>query len=175
MITKNYKKGLSVHAWCKDNTQTTVKVTDVNGTARALYHKTGGGSPFSTGLTAMTGPRVTYTSITTYGVFFGDGTTPPTEDDYKLSGNILSAGSASAVSSATSDENGVTSTATYTITNGLSTSFTIREVVLVGSVYYSSNSTSLAYVVFDRTLLDTPVTIEPGAVGQVTYTIRQEW
>lgn len=107
------------------------------------------------------------TSLTPGGVYFGTGDKEPTFDDYAISGEIISTIAASANVVATPDDDGCTFVSTYTVTNNGSAPVTIKEVCL----YYRAPSEGLFLV--ERTLLDTPVTIDAdGGVGQVTYTIR---
>lgn len=111
------------------------------------------------------------TLITSYseGAVFGDGDTPPALEDYKLSGNVITGISATVVVNSVYEANGMTTTATYTVTNNKSASVTIREIGVC------TNTSSTNYVLVERTVLDTPITIEPGGVGQVTYTIRMNY
>ena len=113
--------------------------------------------------------RTSYASGTTaYGLYFGTGNTPPSLDDYKLSGDIISGITVSyAVTSAGDniDSDHAEITMTFTITNGNTQEITIREVALV----------TMAGIMVERTVLDTPVTIPAGGIGQVTYTIRMNY
>ena len=102
------------------------------------------------------------------GVMFGDGTTPVTLDDYKLSGNIITTISSSVSLSWDSDDEGCSGTALYTLTNSGDSAITISEVGLFSGVFSNNNMNYM----LERTVLDEPVTIEAGAIGQVTYTIR---
>lgn len=114
------------------------------------------------------------TSIGTYpGVIFGTGTTPPTTDDYKLSGKIISTISAKATVTTTkaNDGNVYTFMGVYEITNTGATAITIGEVALLGGM---SSGSATKYLV-ERTALDEPVTIPPGGVAQVTYAIRMNF
>lgn len=98
-------------------------------------------------------------------VLFGDGTTPPTIDDYKLSGNIVKDFSASgSKQNAVLDNTGASMTFLYTITNTGKAEITISEVALC-------SCSSPRGILYERTLLDVPVVIPAGGVGQVTYTI----
>ena len=98
------------------------------------------------------------------GVVFGDGNTPATAEDYKLAGNIIK-GFTAIANLAHSIDNGVAQVvATYTI--NASSEVTIKEIVAFA---YTGGGNS-AYIV-DRTVLDTPVTIPAGGIGQVVYTI----
>lgn len=113
------------------------------------------------------------TSYSGYGgVMFGTGTTPPTKDDYKLSGALLTNFSYSAGVSYEYDDTGTTIRAIYTITNIGSDDMTIGEIGLMCNMYDSSNQTDIRKGFIERTVLDTPVTIPADGVGQVTYTIR---
>lgn len=105
------------------------------------------------------------------GVILGTGNTPPTYDDYKLSGDIISTFDYTVATTKTTTENGVQLSATYSITNTGTEAFTISEIGLIASTYPGSTGASYK-LLLERTVLDSPVTIEPGAVGQVTYTIN---
>ena len=99
------------------------------------------------------------------GVVFGDGDTPPTLGDYKLSGNIITALSAVA-NVARSIEGGVAkAVAVYMLMNNSNEDVTIRE---MGAI--ACYNTSSGYLV-DRNVLNTTVTIPAGGVGQVESTI----
>lgn len=113
------------------------------------------------------------TSYGTYGgVVFGTGTTPPTKDDYCLSGTLLTNFAYSAGVTATPDATGVTIKAIYTITNTGSSDMTIGEIGLMCNMYDASNQVDFRKGFIERTVLDAPVTIPAGGIGQVTYTIR---
>lgn len=101
-------------------------------------------------------------------VAFGTGTTPPTLDDYTLSGNIVTGISTTAKVSGGFTDSGTEVSATYTITNNNDTAVTIGEIGAFGA----SGSTTGKGVMLERTVLESPITIEPGGVGQVTYTLR---
>jgi hypothetical protein len=101
-----------------------------------------------------------YSKITSEGsVFFGTGTTPPTYDDYSLSGEIISG--LTITTSVTNENNGTEITALYTITNTSGADVTIGEIGLFFMKY-----------MIDRTVLETPLTITNGSIGQLTYTIQ---
>lgn len=112
------------------------------------------------------------TSFTTgaHGVAFGTGRTPPTTDDYTLSGDLVSGIVISAALSYEFQDDGMVYKSVYAITNNNANAITIGEVGLVTCTY--------AYdfpVLVERTVLETPVTIEPGGIGKVTYTIRMNY
>ena len=105
---------------------------------------------------------------TTSGVVVGSGTTPPTAQDYKLENQITTV-SGNVAYNTTQDADGVTINSIITVTNTADTDITIGEVGLY--VNTSGNWTWMA----ERTVLETPVTIPAGGVGQVTYTIRMNY
>ena len=107
------------------------------------------------------------------GVILGTGNTPPTPEDYALSGEIITNFAFSAAVTIMEDAGGCTWSALYTITNTADTDITIREIALMVS---NSNYTGKDYhALIERTVLDSPVTIPAGGVGVVTYTIRMNY
>ena len=118
-------------------------------------------------------------SLTTSGIAFGTGTTPPTFNDYKLSGELITNLSVSNTVSKNQDGNGTIEFTTVSlITNNNATDVTIGEVAYVHmnqSCYPTSTSIITGYYMCERTVLDTPVTIPAGGIGQVTYTIRMNY
>lgn len=108
------------------------------------------------------------------GVSFGTGNTPTSFDDYTLSGDVVTAISFTLVRSCGVDDNGCTLTCIYTITNTENKDVTIGEVGIWGryEYYYNNSNRKTVYPLIERTVLESPVTIPAGGVGQVTYTIR---
>ena len=126
----------------------------------------------------VVGSSATGIGLDNYNVFFGDGTTEPTIDDYTLSGEFITGITTSYTFdiSANDDGSGSAATVKYTITNNNEEAITISEIGIFTSIYWqSSSSTSSKYtsaaILAERTLLETPITIEPGGVGQIAYTI----
>lgn len=109
------------------------------------------------------------------GVYLGNGTIEPTYDDYWLSGDIISTYTYTATVTSAFDDEGLVVTALYTLTNTGSEAFTVNEIGLVGNSNPSSGKGSKYNALLERTLLESPVTIEPGEVGQITYTIRMNY
>ena len=113
-----------------------------------------------------------------YGVAFGTGSVPPTEDDYCFSGERISGLTSSNVSLARTIEvnaSGFSYTTEYTISNTLGNDITIREIGLISCVsgkFTIATSSRYKSALIERTVLDSPVTIPAGGVGKVTYTIR---
>lgn len=98
-------------------------------------------------------------------IAFGDGDTPPTLDDYQLSGNHIT--TYSVTNETQFDFDAGNSVTTYTITNTGTSAFTIKEIGIVTSTSTAASDHALIF----REVLDAPVTIEPGGVGQVTLTL----
>lgn len=114
-----------------------------------------------------------------YGTFFGSGNTPPTIDDYKLSGDTIRNCTSSYTENHTYSEDGSASilSVTYTITNNNDAEITIGEVALFAECYWQTayNAFTHHYYMFERTALEAPITIAPGGVGQITYTIQMNY
>lgn len=103
----------------------------------------------------------TYTSnaaggSTAYWYFiFGDGTTPPTIDDYKLSGDIVVPTMVSGTASASSGSNGITFQ--MTVINNTETPMTIGEIGICNVI------SSGGCVMLTRDVLLQPVVLQAGA------------
>ena len=104
------------------------------------------------------------------GVSFGTGTTPATVSDYFLESILTDTQISVSVPSAVSfsrfdtyDEYSVT----FGVTNITAEAITISEVGLT-----ANPQSNPYYVLVDRTVLDTPITIPAGQSKQITYTIR---
>ena len=109
-------------------------------------------------------------SPSSQGVLFGTGDTPASVDDYNLAGNVIQNIVASISRSFSYSDAQQSLKAIYTITNNNTEAITIKEVALNVQYTHTSNGSSNGCVI-DRTVLDTPVTIPAGGVGQVVYTI----
>lgn len=100
-------------------------------------------------------------------IAFGNGNAVATIDDYNLSGETFRTYTATYVKSYNEDQTQMTWT--YTITNSGTESFTIKEAGIFTYCYSSQASyTALMY----REVLEEPITIEPGGVGQITLTFK---
>lgn len=187
MFTKNYYYALAMAStWGYPTTTHLPEMKNVNGSLPAAYRSELGklrecnriadNSDYS--YPTVYKVRTSYTGYG--GVVFGTGTTPPTIDDYCLSGDLVTTLTATATVTLDYDEGGVTVTAVYTLTNTGADTVTIGEVGLIGCVA-TTNSSSTSYqtesvkCLFERSVLDTPVEIPAGGFGQVTYTIRIDY
>ena len=99
------------------------------------------------------------------GVIFGSGTTPATPSDYMLEAQITNGISVTNPTTAVANltDEYLEYTATYGIYASLDT--TISEIGLFNQVNGRN-------VMYDRTVLETPIVIPAGQSKQVTYTIR---
>lgn len=110
--------------------------------------------------------RLNYTdNNTTTGVILGDGDTPPTLTDYCLSGNMITDFTATTAITSAINNGKLEIIATYNITNTGGSAFTIKEIANTFAPY--SNR-----IMLSRELLATPLTIEPGNTGVLTYKIE---
>lgn len=111
--------------------------------------------------------------------FFGSGTTTPTIDDYRLEGAIAMNCTESHVVETSYAEDGTSATRkiTYTITNNNDEPITIGEIGIFVCACWCTGYykyTSYPYL-YERTVLESPITIPAGGVGQVTYSITENY
>lgn len=178
MLTNNY---YSLLGMCLTSNVTTTyhpfSTTDGN-IKNYRYYSNQASSYVETGLGfAYAGTVVK--SVNEAGIIFGDGTTAPTASDYAISGKAISGLTISTIKTADISEPGtIAKSVLYTITNGNAKAITISEIAYIYNLYgYNDNSSTLnaVYTMLDRTVLDTPITIDPGGVGQITYTINMSY
>lgn len=155
MILKNFSKALSAYFGGANLSAKIVTVTGgkINATT-AMYSTLQLGS-------FMRSVSATYNS----GTVFGDGDTPVKSDDYCLSGNVITGITGSAVRANEDDEDSSTVSVVYTIANNNTDEVVIKEVAVC--INYQGYN-----FLMERTVLDSPITIPAGGVGQVTYSIR---
>ena len=97
-------------------------------------------------------------------LFIGSGTTPPTIDDYKLENQITTGFSASITGSSSIDA--IYSSGQFTIT--LTIVNTQTENLVISELGYCVYGIFL----YDRIVLDTPITIAPGATKTIEYRLK---
>ena len=101
------------------------------------------------------------------GFVIGSGSTQPTEYDYKLEQMITSGFSSAVLAFDQSDANGNPGAKfQFTITNTSNEPITISEIGTLGYCNQVSNGNVL---LVDRTLLNTPITIQPGDFAIIVY------
>lgn len=172
MVLKNYYKMLQMH------TGATVKVVSTNGTEiNCSYTRENYGSENyygyldSFGFYGMKNPAAT--SYTMNRVVFGNGNVEPKIDDYKLSGHIITGISTTVSNTVSLDGEDAVQSSVFTITNNNNDDITISEVAYCGKACSTTSGSGVG--LFERTLLESPITIPAGGVGQVTYTIRMNY
>ena len=106
------------------------------------------------------------TSNTVY-MTVGTGTTEPTEDDYNLETPNEDITISTATQGVKSDYSG--KVYTFTLYNSTSDDITITEIGLIGIL--TKWNTGHDHIMFDRTVLDTPITIPAGESKPITYEI----
>ena len=170
MFTRNYYKGiLKIH-----NPAGVTKYTGLTGVEQthAGYNDwmNLGGSISATTARQAYIKNLQTTLAGNGGTVLGTGTTPPTVDDYALSGELVTGYTYMSSVSNEVHEDGQSITALYTITNNNDQPITIGEVGVIAS--FTKNSAAAEKALLERTVLDAPITIAAGGVGQLTYTIR---
>lgn len=167
MLTNNWYNYLRANflSAYQDRTFTGIEVTSTNGTKYApagssnycYYMMLRGGS--LTSVASSNGGA---------GVNFGDGTVPPAKEDHCLSGNFISGLSLGSYSASHAVEGDTASVViTLTVKNGGAEPVTISEIAWVDRQYV--NGGNMKSFMFDRTLLESPVTIPAGGQGVVVY------
>ena len=115
-------------------------------------------------------------SGTTSGVVVGSGTTPSTEDDYALEAPISSGLNGVTNVSQNLDSNGnLYCEITLSLANTTNAAIVVNEIGYIQSIPYATQSATSGSVVstlFDRTVLDTPVTIPAGGTKVIEYTLK---
>lgn len=112
-------------------------------------------------------------SVGDIGIAFGNGTADPTIEDYRLDGEYIPNIIITSKTSTHSTVNGVQKTIQrLVVRNDNDTEITISEVGIIIPVYRYSNSSSASQynVLSERYVLDTPLTLAPGATGIVQIT-----
>lgn len=156
--------------------------TSITGAAKQTYSSTAGDAlKFGVDVTSNSswpslGVVLTSTSSGAGGgVIFGDGNTPPALTDTKLSGNMITTINATRVITKEASDNSASLTVIYTLTNTGSSPITIAEVGVIWNATSNNNYSQAEYKgLLERTVLESPVTIPAGGIGQVTYTISME-
>lgn len=160
MLTNNFYTALR----CCMTKETVSGIRDTDGKLRTCY-------PASNSASTLLGCFSSKTVGTSSGVVFGTGNTPPTINDYWLSGTVVSTVARVANLVTVNIVDGVYCLRNaLTINNTGNESVTIGEMILADTFYESS--TSGRSCVYDRTVLDTPLTLAPGEQGVITYTFN---
>jgi hypothetical protein len=177
MITKAGKQGIRTFVnWTGQNTTPNIKAMFPNEPIYNNQHQ-------QRWICTIASTFVTHLNIQynyNPGFIFGSGNTAPTEDDYFLERQITSG--LSVVLTGTSrgvDSNGkLYMEFLFTVTNTSSANVTIAEMGLISqwSCCTSASATTAGNnnILVDRTVLDTPVTIEPNDSAAIRYRITSD-
>lgn len=144
-------------------------ITEWNGTKNYAGWYNTSSSSFANTITFRDAAVRFATGTGNEGIVLGSGRTPATIDDYKLESMITSGLSASATRSYDEDNDTIY---VLTITNTSNEDITIGEIGCVGIVHIGENNSGTKYVLTERTVLDSPVTIPAGGIGKVEYRIK---
>lgn len=102
-------------------------------------------------------------------IYLGTGTTPPAEDDIILENPVTF--TCPVVPQISRGNNYTTLLITYTFTNNTDTTQTITEIGLCARVNTLTSGTGSPAVLFNRRLLENPITMEAGESKVFTFTI----
>lgn len=163
MLTNNWYNIFKVYYGTKDGaTVSDIKQIDKSGVSQDIYHYS------SDDNNILIYANSTANADNYSGIFFGDGTTAPSKSDYNLSGNRVTGYSVDQIVNTYSVEGDtLTSSLKITLTNTSDSAITISEIAWFVLSRYANKSS--CYVMLDRTLLETPVTIPAGQTGIVVY------
>lgn len=114
------------------------------------------------------------TSHSDWGIIIGSNTTPPTFDDYKLYSILTTFSSTVSNIKSVSDDGVVTFTSNITVVNTTANEITIGEIGLMVDTNPNASGNGSLRILVERTVLDTPITLQPNEVGQITYTISYQ-
>lgn len=175
MLTKWYKSILKYLPISSSNMAYGPQVKSTDGTTRYLKLKGTTGNA-GIGMAPWIVPTVVVLNSSGYGIRLGTGTTAPTENDYSLESVITSGLSASINNSSIRNSSGNIETIfAVTVTNTSASNITIGEIGYYGvqPMYDSegSSSSSNHNVMYDRTLLNAPVTISAGDSATINYRV----
>lgn len=166
MFTNNYIKYREMMFCCSRDVYGFVNMTGSTHQASASYSA---GSDFGT---YMRFGYCATPNTNTPGVYFGSGSTPATREDYKLESVItsgLTITNPSNVAITTEGDGKYIAQSVFTVHNNSDADITIGE---IGYYAKTLNGTSLIYIdLFDRTVLDEPVTIPAGQGKIIIYKI----
>lgn len=174
MITKNFKARVATLLQLSSLTSTSkglLSVKDTGGTTRYISCYTGNSFPNS----------LTYSvafSSSSSGIQVGTGSTAATEGDYKLEAQITSGMSASSPTQTC----GVDSSGNpyleylFTLTNNTSSDIVVQEIGYVQQLRIADtqggSASNSRYFLFDRTVLDTPVTVPANDSAAIKYRLK---
>lgn len=176
MITRNLKNLLCCVP-LRINTSTGAKgLLPIKLTDGTIYYGYGGIPQFP-GSSISSIPLAT--SATGSGIVLGSGTTPATENDYRVE-SVVSGVTGSVIAIQGIDDNKPYLNMSVTVTNNGSTDKTISEIcyqqyVSVTATQGGTSSNAPYPMLIDRTVFSTPVTIPPNSSVLIDYRIYIYW
>lgn len=179
MITKNLKKIAAGILCASSSGYSFIPIVDISGEtvyASMPYASNSSGRffPGVGSIQAITG------SVNAAGVRVGAGATQPTEDDYNLESQITTIAGTTLTNitfNCDNNDNPVVNIPVKVQNNG-DGPITVREIGYAVSIRCGTSvgsSGSAHIILLDRTLLDTPVTIQAGETKVITYTLKGIW
>ncbi len=172
MVTRNFKSIAAMLLGAAPSAYGSLPLTNIYGVPGCTI------GTFASGVFPATKSNSMAQNATSAGIVIGTGSTPASEDDYKLEAPITSGVTAS-VAAATP---GVEPTGipyleyTITVTNTGSSELTIREIgyqQTVNTQKPTGTSTAPSSIhLLDRTVLSAPLTIQAGDAGIIRYRLR---
>lgn len=171
MLTKNAKKLLLYYLMNSSQTSTSnptpatggFSLTNIDGSDKTAYPTDSSVfsliNSFNHMVTAPTTNSITF-------IRCGTGTTPATEDDYKLESYVTGLTNDSVVTAVSGRVSKKTYTATFSNTTGAD--ITVTEIGFFTNCYYNS-ATQNDNFLLDRIVLETPITIPAGESKAITY------
>lgn len=172
MITKNFKARAATLLQMGSVSIGKLSVKDIGGTTR--YLSLSGSSSFPSTVTSSVA-----IGSSSPGIHIGSGSTAASEDDYELESRITSGLS----SSSTTQTYDVDSSGNpyleylFTLTNNTSSDIVVREIGYVqqfrlADTQGGSITSANRYLLLDRTVLDTPVTVPANDSAAIKYTLK---
>lgn len=173
MVTNNWIKLFNMTWTYTYADESEIGLVLINGNAPSHYRSYNNRDYFNFNISNMSNVDTNFSYMGYCGFLFGDGTNPPSADDYKLAGADITLNLEKLSAEKTCGYNSETKksyiTYNFIMKNTSSADVTIREIGYYAC--YDGNAENLR-VLLDRTLLDTPITIPAGSIGQVVYTIN---
>lgn len=175
MFTKNWYKAMGARITNKvDSYKSLTGATKTMNNPYLAYYDELVSSPTGNASALPNMHRVLASADSYGGVILGTGTTPPTKDDYCLSGEIITGFAVSAGFNNLIDDNGCTIEAIYTLTNTSGADFTVGEIGLIANPSGTS-SAKADKALYERTVIEPPITVPAGGVGVINYKIRMNY
>ena len=181
MVTQNYENVLAMMLLASSTVKGLLRITTVQGMTRYLSNKFTGTTAFPYGKTeSMT------TSATAAGISIGSGNTAATKQDYNLEHTITGGVSMSITSISLFADEHANPTLRFkiTVTNTGSSEITVREIgykqklaaIAAPNLTAEESGNANPYVcLIDRTILNTPLTLQAGDAGVIVYDLCTEY